>query len=235
VEPQTRIERRSRAWFPGFRPAQEPYVELAAQALGPSGLALHLGAGRDALEVVPRIGAGRVISIDIDAAGLARNANPLRAVADGAELPFRAETFDLILCEHVFEHLERPERVLDECRRTLRRGGALVFHTPNRLSYIALAAALSPYRFHVWLLRRTLHTGQEDVFPTFYRLNTAGRIRKLGRAAGFELERLETFVGWPTYWEFSDLLHRFAVVFHWCLARGPRRFHISLVGLLRKR
>ena len=65
----------------------------------------------------------------------------------------------------------------------------------------------------------------------FYRLNTSQRIRELGADAGFELE----FVGWPSYCEFSDLVHRVAVVVHWCLERGPRALHLTLVGLLRRR
>lgn len=225
---------RNRVWFPSFRPAHEVYLELARGVLPPQGLALHLGAGRDAMRIEEQLGAERLISLDVDGAGLSLNSNVRRTAADGARLPFHDTAFDLILCEHVFEHLEKPEEVLKECHRALKPGGALVFLTPNRFSYISLAAALSPYRFHVWFKGKTLSTAKGDVFPTYYRLNSPGRIRKLARRTGFEVEAQRSFVGWPTYWEFSDLVHRAAVVGHWLLERCPCLFHISLAGVLRK-
>ena len=47
------------------------------------------------------------------------------------KLPFSNKEFDVILCLHVIEHLERPLMVLNEFRRVLIPGGLLILATPN--------------------------------------------------------------------------------------------------------
>jgi SAM-dependent methyltransferase len=46
-------------------------------------------------------------------------------------LPFPDESFDLIWCSEVIEHLESPERTIQEFRRVLKPGGTMVLTTPN--------------------------------------------------------------------------------------------------------
>jgi SAM-dependent methyltransferase len=229
-----RIRARAAAWFPSFVSIDERYVRIIRERLRPRDAVLHLGAGRDLLRVVERTGATDVVSLDLDADGLRDNANPRRVLADAGALPFAPAAFDLILCENVFEHLERPGEVLREVARVLRPGGRLAFMCPNRLGYIALAARLTPLRVHVWFRGLTLEDAEENTFPTLYRLNSRRRIRRLAADAGLEVERIESMVGAPSYWEVSDLLHRIGVLVHWALERGPRALHIALFGVLRK-
>jgi 2-polyprenyl-3-methyl-5-hydroxy-6-metoxy-1,4-benzoquinol methylase len=47
-----------------------------------------------------------------------------------AELPFKADTFDLVTCFDVLEHLEHPERALEGMFNVTR--GVIVCTTPNR-------------------------------------------------------------------------------------------------------
>jgi SAM-dependent methyltransferase len=202
--------------------------------LGGGESVLHLGAGRDSLEVVKALPRSpRVISVDLDRAGLASNPNPRRVVGDGGALPFRDGSFDLILSDNVFEHLEDPAGVLRSCRRCLRPGGALVFLTPNRYSYLSLFSRVTPYRVHVRLRGRMMGVAASDTFRTHYRLNSPRQLRRVAGETGFRLEILRSYVGWPTYWEFSDLLHRCFVVVHRFLEVLPAWAHITLVGVLR--
>ena len=46
------------------------------------------------------------------------------------ELPFVAETFDLVVCYSVFEHLHEYERALEEVRRVLKPGGLFLLGMP---------------------------------------------------------------------------------------------------------
>jgi SAM-dependent methyltransferase len=231
---RARIEERNQRWFPKYRRSSEVYLDYAERYAAVGTVVLHLGAGRDSLGVTARLAGRRIVSVDVDRGGLARNPNQCRVVADVACLPFANGTWELALFDNVFEHLTHPEQALREVHRVLSDRGWLVFLCPNRLSYIAVIGKLTPRRFHVWFRRLVCPTAEEDTFKTYYRLNTPGRIRRLARRTGFAMERLESYVGWPSYWEFCDLLHRVAVGLHWLIERGPRAIHISLVGVLRK-
>lgn len=45
-------------------------------------------------------------------------------------MPFQDERFDLIICNHVLEHVASPERALAEFRRCLKPRGVLIAQTP---------------------------------------------------------------------------------------------------------
>jgi SAM-dependent methyltransferase len=52
-------------------------------------------------------------------------------IDDAASLPFADESFDMVICIEVFEHLFSPDRAASEIRRVLRPAGRLVASTPN--------------------------------------------------------------------------------------------------------
>jgi SAM-dependent methyltransferase len=55
----------------------------------------------------------------------------LQGDVDGAALPFPDETFDIVTCNHVLEHVFETELLLDEIRRTLKPDGFAVVSVPN--------------------------------------------------------------------------------------------------------
>lgn len=234
MRPTALIEAKNRRWFPRYRPVHDVYLDLAGEHLDNRSPVLHLGAGRDSLGIARQLPRARIVSLDVDAVGLSQNHGRDRVRADATAMPFHAGTFRVVLCENVFEHLEAPETVLLECHRVLAPGGAVVFLCPNRFSYLGLASSATPRWVHQWFKRTSLGVDEASVFATYYRLNSARRIRALARRTGFAVERLSSHVGWPTYWEFWDLAHRIGVVVHWVIERGPAFFHVTLVGVLRK-
>lgn len=86
---------------------------------------LGVGAGGPLAERVKRLRGCRVLTLDID---------PARGpdvVADVAELKdFADASFDAVFLLEVLEHVAEPQRALDELRRVLAPGGALVLSTP---------------------------------------------------------------------------------------------------------
>ena len=58
------------------------------------------------------------------------------------KLPFADESFDLIWCSEVIEHLEDPAFALSELRRVTKPGGTLVLTTPNSYAWLFRFIAL---------------------------------------------------------------------------------------------
>ncbi len=63
--------------------------------------------------------------------------SPLADVkADICELPFESETFDVILCNHVLEHIPDDTKAMKELYRILKPGGWGIFQVPQDLSRV---------------------------------------------------------------------------------------------------
>lgn len=139
------------------------YLSWIDQCLPLNGVIIDLGAGSVSLEnYMPKLKQGGVLLIAVDSSyeGLARNRTPSKIVANAeSSLPFRDETVDVIAASCVFEHIENPAAVVSECYRVLKKEGALVFYTPNRRSYVAAIARITPLFFHRWIrsYRQEIH------------------------------------------------------------------------------
>ncbi|HSX12154.1 MAG TPA: bifunctional 2-polyprenyl-6-hydroxyphenol methylase/3-demethylubiquinol 3-O-methyltransferase UbiG [Rhabdochlamydiaceae bacterium] len=81
-------------------------------------------------------------------------------LASAYELPFPAETFDVVSAMDLLEHVEKPECVIQEASRVLKKGGLFFFHTFNRnwTSYFIVIKGVEwcfsnhPPRMHVYPL-----------------------------------------------------------------------------------
>lgn len=150
----------------------------------------------------------------------------------GERWPVEDDQADLCICDNVLEHVSDPEAFFGQCRRILRPGGHLCIRTPNRTSYFGLASSLLPNRFHAKVVSRLQQGRQgQDVFPVYYRCNTARAIRRMfrrhrfdGCAYGYEAE--------PSYAGPSGLLYALAAL-HRRLA--PKAFGLALFAFAVKR
>jgi 2-polyprenyl-3-methyl-5-hydroxy-6-metoxy-1,4-benzoquinol methylase len=134
----------------------------------------------------------KAVGIDLDFPSLRKNLYLRDRVMGSLEhLPFSSASFDVVTCNWVVEHLESPATVLAEITRVLRPGGRFLFHTPNRNAPALRVAAHTPERLKaplIWILEQR---PAEDVFRTYYRMNTEEDIHRLAAGAGLEVERLE--------------------------------------------
>lgn len=159
--------------------------------------------------------ARKVVGIDVD---LDAAANPLidefRRIEDVRRWPVEDGSVDLAVSMSVLEHVPDPVGFFDEARRVLKPGGVLCLRTPNRWSYPAVAARLIPNRLHAKVVARAQgDRKEEDVFPTVYRCNTAGAIRRQCRRTGLEC-CVYSIEGEPSYLQFSPLLYRVFAALH---------------------
>ncbi|HEV8347430.1 MAG TPA: class I SAM-dependent methyltransferase [Vicinamibacterales bacterium] len=57
-------------------------------------------------------------------------------VANGEQLPFADNSFDLVFAHGVVQYTAHPQRLVDECRRVLKPGGEAIFQVYNRVSWL---------------------------------------------------------------------------------------------------
>jgi SAM-dependent methyltransferase len=212
------------------------FLEAIERLVRPGDRVLDAGCGSGRLFTYDLRGrASLVVGVDLTA-DVAHNPNidaPLRGSLTA--LPFASETFDLIICKHVLEHLEEPESAFRELARVLRPGGRLLVLTPNRLHYVPLLASLLPHRVHRLVARGRGLTPME-VHPTLYRANTPRRLRWLARQAGLRVAALRLFETPPVYLAFHPLAFALGVAYERLVNRfealAPLR--ANLLAVLRK-
>ena len=167
---------------------------------------LDAGCGRSVPVLRKYLGrAGRLIGVElVDFANVPDGIETHNS--DLANLPLADASVDLIMSRSVFEHLQDPLSVYREFFRVLRPGGAVVFRTANMWDYGTLVARLVPNRFHAAIVKRVEGRDEEDTFPTAYRTNTAGDVRRLAAAAGLEVESFDYLSQYPNYLMFNGAL-----------------------------
>ncbi len=226
-------EFRKRWYPPEFRGMYQRFEDRLCESIPPGSTVLDAGCGSGRIFQY-QLGEGcRIIGFDL---GTELRDNPNlddRLQADILRLPFAAASFDAVLASHLMEHLPQPERALSEVARVLRPGGRFLLLTPNRFHYVPLVASLVPQRLHVWFNRRR-GVPERDIFPTLYRANTAGRLRRLLEKAGLKVERLERFETEPEYLAFHPWSYALGVGYERLVNRvgtlAPLRVGIIAVG-----
>ena len=56
--------------------------------------------------------------------------------ADGEQLPFSNDAFDLVFAHGVVQYTADAQRLVEECRRVLKPGGEAIFQVYNRISWL---------------------------------------------------------------------------------------------------
>jgi len=86
-------------------------------------------------------GAERTVGIDIDVPGLRKAADRFGervgfVCGDGSRLPFPDGTFDVIVFNHIYEHVVDPDAVVAELRRVLADDGVLYLGLGNKYGIV---------------------------------------------------------------------------------------------------
>ena len=74
-----------------------------------------------------------VFGIDVAVHRLQESSVPGLVAAAGETLPFREETFDVLVFNEVIEHVRDDRQTIEDALRVLRDGGHVVIYAPNRL------------------------------------------------------------------------------------------------------
>ncbi|MEW6209036.1 MAG: class I SAM-dependent methyltransferase [Acidobacteriota bacterium] len=195
---EQRYRRLQRRIAPNLKYSQTIYEEIVREHVRDGSVWLEAGCGHQIFpewrsseeqETVSR--ARMVVGVDLDFEGMKKHRTIERVVYSNLEqLPFASESFGLVTCNMVVEHLADPGAVFKEFYRVLRPGGKVIIHTPNALGYTTIAARMLPQRVRIRLAGILENRPAEDVFPAHYRANTPRRLRALLGEAGFQEEKM---------------------------------------------
>jgi SAM-dependent methyltransferase len=186
--------------LPGFKPGHTVYVEYIKTNFPDGCRWLDAGGGRHIFpdlcegerELVQR--SRMVVVCDGDFLSLKGHVSVCNLIAcDLARIPLPSHSMDLITCAMVVEHLSEPSACLGELARILSKGGKLVIHTPNLWGYPVILATLSkviPYPLRKRLIAQVTGRSEQDIFPTRYKCNTAGKITRLLKNNGLEIQEV---------------------------------------------
>lgn len=162
-------------------------LQRAFEARVPSGglhKVLDAGCGERLPIDIPR--GVHLSGIDISTDALAKNRNADELIlGDIQSYALPKNAFDAVICWWVLEHLPRPVDALANMSSCLAPGGLLVLGIPRLYSMKALITKFTPYRFHVWVVRRfygVANAGAPGIepYPTYLRRELApARLQKL--------------------------------------------------------
>lgn len=190
------------------------YYQEVARHLKEGDVVLDAGCGSGEFGVMKVHGgpAAKIVGVDISAESLNRNlVVDERIVADLEQIPYQDNAFDLVVCETVCEHLEHPQKVFSEFSRVLKKGGYVIIRTYNIWNINNAVSALLPVRLRKLIKGQLISVPTEGTFPTYYRCNSRGRLKKLFDEVGMDEESFIAHRDSVAYWNKRAILTFFTV------------------------
>ena len=226
-------------FYPNFQDNWDDILfrEHILSNLRPDMKLLDLGAGAGIVAEMNFLGeAQKVCGVDLDARVISNPFLDEGRVSDAGEIPYPDGSFDLVFCDNVFEHLAEPQQVFLEVARVLKSHGVFMFKTPNKWHYMPAIASVTPHWFHQFI-NYLRGRAEVDTFPTLYRANTKGDVKKLAAETGFDVTCIRRIEGRPEYLRISALLYPVGLIYERIVNSSAMMepFRILLIGSLRKK
>jgi len=160
------------------------------------------GGGSASLLPLSSLDRPKITVVDIDETQLHNNSYAdIKILGDIQTYAFSPNSFDLVVCYNVIEHLESPDKAVAHFYNALAPGGLLFIAAPNPESLSGIVTRYTPHWFHVWFYRHVLrqrNAGRpgEPPFPTvFHRIVFPTALLEFCEKLGLEVVYFKQFEG----------------------------------------
>lgn len=98
-----------------------------------NGRLLDLGCGDGYL--LKRLGKFNAFGLDISLKRLKRVNKDNLVQGDATKLPFKNNSFDVVVCSEVLEHVPDPKLLIKEIKRVIKKSGNIIISVPNEFNW----------------------------------------------------------------------------------------------------
>lgn len=156
---------------------------------------------------------------------------------DAEGLGYKDDSFDIVVCTELLEHLPNPNESLKEIHRVLKFGGVAIITTPNRENILKKIAGKS--------IAERLETDCQKTDPYQKRENSFGHISvlsskeliKISKETGFEIEKIRkgSLVYGLPYFDRHQIFFGFLLIIDAILDHLPHNHNFSWEVVLKLR
>lgn len=164
-----------------------------------------------------------LVGIDVSAKQLKRNTIlDEKIVADIEDYKLPELEYDIIVAWWVLEHLSRPDSVLKNCQKALKKDGLLILVSPEPKSLKGLITKFTSQWFHVFISRYIfgyIKAGVEEQGPFKTYLKSSMSVESIQKFAENNNLSIEYFKMYENYWQEALRTRYWWVNIPWNIAR----------------
>ncbi|MBR1121261.1 class I SAM-dependent methyltransferase [Bradyrhizobium lablabi] len=152
------------------------------------------GGGSTSFLPLSVLGRAHVTVVDIDEDQIRNNTYAQQTILGDIQTHrFPPDSFDLVICYNVIEHVPDVDAALRGFCQSIKRGGLILIGAPNPRSLSGVVTKYSPHWFHVWFYRHVRGDKKAGLpgqapFPThFHPLVTLANLEAFAKLNGLQV------------------------------------------------
>lgn len=146
------------------------------------------------------------------------------------KIPLKDNSIDIIFCNMVLEHIADPKSFFEKIENILTPGGYFIFSTPCIYNIAVFPNRMLPDIVSKKLSAALTKANEDDVFPTSYKANSIGKIKKLFKNTRMQKVDLIMYQPPPYAFVFSTIVCRLVIYYYYLINKYD--FFKSLRGII---